>query len=559
MLLFNGITNPRGGFLGVFDILSTIFPKLPLCMGCEDEDGLIRWGQELHKIIGVPDSAETILRDDHLGGVGVLIRDVPHTLLNSDFKPLSSDELERESYVIINFHGKYKDRWLLFVRGTVEGRQLCSIMEIGEHLSRFQELLRESELDPMTGLFNREAFLTRSYELLADSRYALMTFIDLDNLKQINDNWGHMIGDKYIIAIARHLESLPVPAAKRVCGRISGDEFGLFIGRLDSEEERNRCLDGLIADVKFPLPDHSETRLCFTTGAARYPEDANNVEDLVVFSDFAMNNMKKTDKGGIGYFCRKSHEIFLDLSARQNKLYEILDNKAIDFIYYPYISSSTKQIVMYEMLPASRVQGFEDIEQVKIVSKYGHKVVELDNVICERMAEELKMLADIGFPQVLSLGYIPQSLLYQGGLSKVFEGSDFPMNKICLYFNADMRDGFARMKAIDVAKGFGMVFGFKDYTPDSVDDAVLDFRPNKIKIIKDVVKGCAQSEAKRELIRKLLDQSEKMNFDVAAGNVDTLEDLKCVTELGVDFIGGDAVYEKIKAHDIPRLSRLPKK
>lgn len=553
------LTNPRRGHPGVFDFLSTIFPKLPICIGCEDDNGSISWGQELSALIDTGDVAEFVFKDDMFGGLDTFISATPHSFFNSDFGPLSLEELEREKYILINCPGAYKDKWLLFVKSSQKNRKLYSIMNIGEHLSRFQELLKESQRDALTGLYNRETFLTKAYEVLDDNKYALMAFIDLDNLKQINDNWGHIVGDRYITSMARHLESLAPVGAKKVCGRISGDEFGLFMGGLADEASRDSCIDGLTADIRFPLPDGSDTKLCFTTGVARFPEDANNLEDLLVFSDFAMNSMKKADKGKIGYFCRKSHKVFLDLSARQNKLYEILDNEAVDFIYYPYISAATKQIVLYEMFPVSRVQGFEDIEQVKIVSKYAHKLVELDNLISKRITEELKLLADIKFPQMLTLGYLPQNLFYHGTLNNVFDDSGYPPNKMCLCFNAEMRDGYARLKAIDAAKGIGMSFGFKDYTPDSVDDVVLDFRPNTIKIIKEIAKGCAESETKRELIRKLVSQSEKLDFNVSVGYIDNLQDLKCVTELGVDFIGGDAVYRRIKAQDIPRLSRLVKK
>ena len=550
--------SPRGGFPDVFDILSTIFPKLPICMGCEDDNGRIRWGQELPAVLEVDGCDEFIFDDDLLGGLLSFIKPYAHSFFNSDFKPLAEENLVHEGYIIINFPGEYADKWVLFIKSYLKDKKLYSIMKIGEHLSRFQELLRESELDPLTGLNNKEAFHTKAYEILTKSSFALMTFIDLDNLKQINDNWGHTVGDRYIISMARHLEKLSVHGAKKACGRISGDEFGLFIGGFGDADTRDRCLDGLISDIRFPLPDGTETQLCFTSGAAKYPEDANNLEDLVVFSDFAMNNMKKTNKGGIGYFCRKSHDIFLDLSARQNKLHEILDKKAITFIYYPYIDASTKQISMYEMFPSSDIAGFDDIEQIKIVSKYCHKQVELDNLICERMTEELKILAEINFPQVLTFGYIPQNLFYHGALNKMLDESRYPANKICFCFNADMRDGYARMKAVDAAKGLGMSFGFKDYTPDSIDDLVLDFRPNIIKILKDIVKDCAQNEDKKNMIRKLIEQSEKLGFKVSAGYIDSLADLKCVSELGVDTIGGDAVYSKITSSEIPRLSRLKK-
>lgn len=104
-------------------------------------------------------------------------------------------------------------------------------------LERFM-IQHERDYDMLTGLISRRAFYDRAEELFADKEkmcYAALMMLDLDNLKTINDHYGHDYGDKYIHqAAASFAEHAPAGA---ICSRVSGDEFFiLFYGykELDS-------------------------------------------------------------------------------------------------------------------------------------------------------------------------------------------------------------------------------------------------------------------------------------------------------------------------------------
>lgn len=95
-----------------------------------------------------------------------------------------------------------------------------------------------SETDPLTGIFNRRAFLARAQAALS-TRGGALALIDLDHFKRINDSYGHPAGDAALSAFCRWVEAALGPEA--IFGRIGGEEFALWLPGTSSEEATLAC------------------------------------------------------------------------------------------------------------------------------------------------------------------------------------------------------------------------------------------------------------------------------------------------------------------------------
>ncbi|MCS5780538.1 diguanylate cyclase [Klebsiella pneumoniae subsp. pneumoniae] len=111
------------------------------------------------------------------------------------------------------------------------------------------QLLRSSLHDPLTGLANRAAFRNALAELMqneVDHQTSALLFLDGDNFKLINDNWGHAAGDKVLMEVASRLMTF---AGKRhLAWRLGGDEFAVLLREVRSE-----------AEVQAPVPGANGT------------------------------------------------------------------------------------------------------------------------------------------------------------------------------------------------------------------------------------------------------------------------------------------------------------
>lgn len=162
----------------------------------------------------------------------------------------------------------------------------------------FEALERIADLDHMTGLINRATFFQQAEAAYAESGSGAFLLIDVDTFKQINDNFGHDIGDRVLqqvaIALAAGL------GAADLCGRVGGEEFAIYLVDGD-EEEALRIAELLRAGVEALRIDAGpvgEVRPTISIGIAS-AQNATSVGDGLRRADQAMYSAKRRGRNRI--------------------------------------------------------------------------------------------------------------------------------------------------------------------------------------------------------------------------------------------------------------------
>ncbi|MGM0594409.1 MAG: diguanylate cyclase domain-containing protein, partial [Pseudomonadota bacterium] len=156
--------------------------------------------------------------------------------------------------------------------------------------------------DSLTGLPNRRLFDERLHYTLTQSqrqrgRFALL-YIDLDNLKPVNDTHGHKAGDTLLRAIATRLHN-GLRKGDTVA-RIGGDEFIVILPGAGTLREAEKMANHLLAAISTPYEHKGLTiEPNASIGIALYPESADNAEALLRAADEAMYQAKSQGKGQI--------------------------------------------------------------------------------------------------------------------------------------------------------------------------------------------------------------------------------------------------------------------
>ena len=157
--------------------------------------------------------------------------------------------------------------------------------------------------DPLTDVYNRNSFdlIVQKYlDNEGKTKRGVLVFLDLDFFKQINDNFGHDIGDKSLIAFAELLKELF--GEDSYIARYGGDEFVLLVKNVSSKIKLNERLDTLkqkLSEVK--LVDHN-FRLQYSAGIVAFPDYGHDFEDLVKYADDALYNVKEHGKNGYQWY-----------------------------------------------------------------------------------------------------------------------------------------------------------------------------------------------------------------------------------------------------------------
>lgn len=188
--------------------------------------------------------------------------------------------------------------------------ELHVYMDVTAQVLERDKIKHERDYDVLTNLYNRRAFI-RSVSSRIDGRQVetgVLSMWDLDNLKFINDTYGHDMGDKYICMLADEFHKME--DAHSIAARISGDEFMVFLFNEDVEAMSRRLEEIHAAFLKkrLRLPDGEEIPVSVSAGIAVYGADSDTYESLVKLADFAMYEVKHREKGAIRRFQKETFE-----------------------------------------------------------------------------------------------------------------------------------------------------------------------------------------------------------------------------------------------------------
>jgi diguanylate cyclase (GGDEF)-like protein len=173
--------------------------------------------------------------------------------------------------------------------------------EIGQLAKSFETMQQRLQTDALTGLANREAFMLRLRSKIslatsgqADERFAVL-FIDLNRFKQINDSFGHGVGDRVLVEVAQRLRN--TVRAQDLVARLSGDEFVVLLDRVENKEGLERVRQEIETALKEPLLalGHDAAALSDfggSVGEAFFPDDGLDAESMLKKADRRMYNQK---------------------------------------------------------------------------------------------------------------------------------------------------------------------------------------------------------------------------------------------------------------------------
>ncbi len=172
-------------------------------------------------------------------------------------------------------------------------------------MQSLSDMTRAAGLDPLTGLPNRALMLDRLTQALAAARRhatrLALLFVDLDQFKQINDSFGHAIGDQALLQVAQRLSQ----AVREVdtVSRHGGDEFLILLAEVTQAADAGRLAAKLLAELGQPLDLGGQSlQLSASIGISLYPDDGESITDLIAHADKAMYQAKQKGPGQFAQF-----------------------------------------------------------------------------------------------------------------------------------------------------------------------------------------------------------------------------------------------------------------
>ncbi|HEV7846541.1 MAG TPA: diguanylate cyclase [Thermoleophilaceae bacterium] len=304
--------------------------------------------------------------------------------------------------------------------------------------AQFEALAHE---DSLTGLPNKRAFddrLDTELRRAAREYYPVaLVALDLDRFKQINDTWGHAVGDEALVKLAQHIEA--ELRAGDICGRVGGDEFLLALVRADAHSAE-RVLGRLRRALDSVTVGPAGERLGFSAGIAEFPRHSAAKEALLRCADSALYWGKANGRGRATIFSpeagasEQSKEAG-EAAVRQRSLLTTLQAlaKAVDG-KNTYTVGHSERVATYAVALA-RSLGFAEerldaLRQAALLHDVG-KIGIRETILTKHEAlnleemEEMQRHSELGRAMLAGAG-MPELARWVNHLHERFDGDGYP-------------------------------------------------------------------------------------------------------------------------------------
>src|SRR5712672_88002 len=361
--------------------------------------------------------------------------------------------------------------------------------------------------DGLTDLPNRAAFLQALAQMIeacadTDEEFAVLC-VDLDGLKEINDVFGHAMGDKLLIDVAHRLQAA---ARGGVVSRLSGDEFGLIID--GKQPEAGALLAEKVAEaLESELTiDGKAVRIGVTTGISVFPHNGADAASLLVNAGAALFRAKAASRGSISIYDPEMDQQIRDRRVLHQDLSLAIKNG--------------------EFIPLAEESGL---------------IVEMGEWILREACREaaswpmpLQIAVNLSPAQFMhgDLVGLVHSILLETGLTpgrlelEITEG----------VLIEDFDRGLALLRRL---KALGVRVSMDDFGSGYSSLSYLQAFPfDKIKVDRTFVMNLGRNPQSAAIVRAVIDLGHGLDMSIVAEGVETLEQLSFLAEEGCDAVQG---------------------
>ena len=406
---------------------------------------------------------------------------------------------------------------------------------------------RERDYDFLTGLMNRRAYYRTGQMLFLEPeqmKTAAMMMIDLDNLKVINDRYGHDWGDQYIHQAAECFAHNVPPTT--VVARVSGDEFFLlFYGYDDKAEIRAHIRDlfRAITETVFPLPHEKKDFLRVSGGVAWYPDDSRDFNELMKLADFAMYHVKMQGKGRFAEFDAEVFKKHNQTLQGLEELDELLHSRELmNYYFQPIIDARTGETCAYEALMRVTMPNLRGPETVLKYARQERRLHEVERMTWYRALACYRRLLDnnrVSPDALLFINSIASQYLRDEEVEDLVERFRDILPRVVVEITEadDMSD--EAIEAKRAIPGFSGKFALDDYgTGYNTDMMLFQLNPAYVKVDISFVRGIDSNPDTQRLVANLVEYAHEREMVVIAEGIETEAELRQLLHLKVDLLQG---------------------
>lgn len=532
------------GLIGAESRLSQIIYSLDIPIGAIEifENGRIYCTEKISELLDF-DSAyhqETFFTKE------IFDQQILHLKQLSELHEEYDEKIEgKQAHVYVCSIQKNEDhrKWLRFILSKQSTNQILIVMDVTKEFEEKEHLTYERNHDGLTGLLNRRAFGEKIEHLMqkSDLNCCAMVLWDLDNLKFINDTYGHDGGDLLIKSMAGILES--VKQDQGIPARMAGDEFLVFYHHYDSKEQllsKVKELHQRIMHTQIHFQNRDITSIKVSAGIAFYPKDALQYDDLLHFADFAMYDAKNFQKGSVRCFNEQMYQHNHMLMNGRKELNAILDGDMVSYAFQPIVNALDGSILGYEALMRPQGEFLTSPQDIMLLARAQSQLYRVEYLTWTQSIKQFLKANTSNDAVKLFINSIP-SIPMLDDLIKELEqnyAQQLPHLVVELIETDEIEHQYLQVKQDFMIRWKGKMaiddFG-SGYNSDTT---LLNIDADYIKIDIELIHNINTDSNRQLMVKNIIEFAHRKGTCVIAEGVETKAEMEALITLQVDYMQG---------------------
>lgn len=400
--------------------------------------------------------------------------------------------------------------------------------------------------DAVTGLPNRKSFNETLVSRVAHTRDTgepfTLLFLDLDHFKNVNDVYGHAVGDKLLSLVGKRLTS--AVRSTDTVARLGGDEFAIALSNINNTSEIEKICEQIIDSVTQSaeiegIALHPATSI----GAASFPNHSDNISSLMVNADLALNKAKERGRG----FCIVFHESLRDQMLSNDRietaLRKAIDQHDIKVAYQPKIRLSDGKLVGAEALVRWSHHEFGPVSPDRFLTIAAERglLPTMSRYIANRVAQDIltwranavdvgKIALNIHPSDLKSPEFLLELVEYLQTLGVTHKDITLEITEGCFVGRGTDKALFV----LDTLSDRGFELSLDDFGTGHASLSHLKTLPvSEIKIDKSFISGLVQNANDRAIVTAIAELARGMGIRSVAEGVEEEAQRALLSEIGV--------------------------
>ena len=505
----------------------------------------------------------------------VLPSDVATLCEHFTHRALTTSKIQVFEYQL-DTHGDPRD-FEARVVASGPNRALGIVRDITDRKRSESELQFHAYHDQLTKLPNRLLFREYVAKTLEHARqhndsFAIV-FVGLDRFKQVNDTFGHGLGDLVLKHTAMQLTNT-LQAEDRILksrsrddctmvARFGGDEFTILIPALSDHEVLDKVIDRVVEAIAHPFDlDGQEVSLAASTGASVYPADGEDADTLLTNADAALRSAKRAGRNSHRVYKPAMNADAQEILSLETQLRQALKRQEFQPFFQPKVDAATGRIRGAEALirwqhPSRGLLAPADflsrIEEMGLSTQVGNQMMQL---VCSQVVEWLR---STGRTVPVAMNLSDEEFRQKNLLEKIQRAATNhrfdPCNlEVEITEGVIVRDRTAARKLLSGLRELGVRSAIDDFGTGNSSLSILKGLPiDTLKIDRSFISDLATEPESSAITATIVHMGHDLGMTVVAEGVETPEQLEILKTMGCDQIQGFLFSKPVRGEEFTTL------